>query len=265
MIESIDKIPQIICNDCVRQLNSADSLRLQILDAADYFSFLIKESGDKSSDKSRVKFENDEKLSEHLDLEDYEENIPVEKISRIDFKINTSAKKIPKKADKELEKQIKKTSPKLMKPDIKQSDNEVAPKKEDPEPIQPKVEINEPESYESDDSPSKMPTKRARKISSRLLESSEPAAKLIKMRIHLCESEKKTLMKPPATRKIRVKDYGATKESTSKVSPSVSPKVSPKKIKEQSLKYVQFKCETCSETFPNHPELIRHTNTHRSK
>lgn len=260
------EIPQIICSNCIQDLDSADRLRLQLLDADEYFSVLV-------NDRVRK-----------MEVEDFEQDQPLIKTEVVDHQSHSdeyfnhivraglvkpepeTKKKativsIPKhfKISSKAEVQIIKDSIKEEK--LLVDDKNTQKKKELLIPLVPKKvpkksfdnKVNSlckelmkesEKAASAEKTTTVLSSKRHRKISSKLLESTEPAAKRIK-RFHLSsmggdDDKIKSIEKFPS-----------------------KPPNDVKKLKAQTK--ISFECDTCSASFNSNLELNKHLNTHFGK
>lgn len=262
IVDPSKKTPQMICKHCIHDLNAADRLRLQIIDAEEYINALI-ESAEAAMKrvkpiKIEISSEDDEPVknfSYDKDQEDYDQTIPSDRIPKlpIDKEIITKPVMLqPKVMKVKSIKEPTKLSPIIVKADEPPTKFVEKPKEKSPlltpktnkaqRRSEPKAEESEPES-----SPTTRGSKRNRKLSNKLLESSEPAAKRIKRMHAMTESptELKNVEKPKL--KISPKEVKA-----SKVESNVSKKTA-------------FVCDTCNASFLTYPELMKHLDTHAGK
>lgn len=257
------------------------------MDANDYISVLIEEA--------KLNFCQDSKSVE----QDIEDTIPAEKILRKDFKTATgkgsNISEKAKKTSKKSSKVVKQASNFNIEPNIEPLNRQInemlnykpipkeEPKEASPEP-ETKVELISS-------------NKRNRKISSKLLESSEPAAKKIK-KMHMMntpelnKSQDSPPMKgakikmslnqrrlPPPIKKNKKKiplmnvahESPPIKETKLKVTSKKSPPIKKSKVKASSphedvkVEALPYKCSNCNVVFSTQSELIKHSEKHSGK
>lgn len=209
-------------------------LRLQIIDADEYINcVLINES------KALVLEKKSKDLGKQI-YEDYEDTIPADKISKVNIKTENRTNIIKKSAAAQSESKFIKPPPvssQATKPLVIKTKLKSPPIKVNKEPVfnaksltiaikiteEQKV-TKEVQADEINNSPQLLGSKRNRRISSKLMESSEPAAKRIK-RMHLLVDE------------IDVK-------------------------KKSLIRKCNFKCDRCSIGFATQLELMKHIQVH---